>query len=346
MNRTTIRALMLATACCAVPALAADLTPILSNGPSLTDRQEHVAKAIALSFDVTLFGESDPQLAADLYADPSFKNHDVEEPSGAQNYANFFLKPKEYGNPNAMPRSGPKVPAARAITRLFTITDGDITMMAYPSADPGDPGGKFASNMMEVKNGRVAQWWFSGPSEGGSMGPPPGGAAPRRTAAAPAPTTPPPAPDYTQYYPVPGVPTAGMPVIINVGTGTRAERDANKQLVTDFFNSFFNNNDSSAAQYLSPDLKCHVTGCAQGADFAAFATRNKATVTSADTSKVLFLLAEGNLVDIGFPVYVDGDPGGWYTQNLVRVENGKITEWWYSSRARGAPRRRWKMPAT
>ena len=329
--------LLLAFALCARAALAADMTPILSTGPTLTDRQEHVMKAVALSFDRTLFGESDPQLAADLFADPSFKNHDVEEPSGAQDYANFFLKPKEYGNPNGRPRTGTKAPTAAGITRLFTITDGDITMMAYPSANPGDPGGTFASNMMEVKHNRVTQWWFSGPSEGGVMGGPP--------PAAPAPPAPRPVPDYTRFYPIPGVPTAGMPVIINVGAASAAERDANKRLVAGFFDDFYNHGDVSAAsRTLSPDLKCHVTGCPQGAGFASFASANKAKVTSADTSKVLFLLAEGNLVDIGFPIYVDGDPGGWYTQNLIRVENGKVTEWWYSSRAPGAPRRRWKMP--
>ena len=337
MHRPIILTALLAAAFYATAAVAADLTPIISNGPPLTDQQEHVVKAVALSFDRTLFGESDPQLAADLFADPNFVNHDIEEPSGAQNYANFFLKPKEYGNFDSRPRSGPKVPAPGAITRLFVVTDGDITMMAYPSGGIGDPGGQFGSNMMEVKNNRVTQWWFSGPSEGG---PPPG-------AVRAAPTGPSKPPDYSQYYPVPGAVTAGMPTLINDGTATPEVRDANKKIVTDFFNAFFNNgNTAAAAQYLSPELKSHIAGTPQGAAFADFAAKNKAKVTSADTSKVLFLLAEGDLVDIGFPVPFDGDPGAWYTQNLLRIENGKITEWWYSSRAPGAPRYKWKLPAT
>jgi len=338
MHRPLMRAAILAAGLTTTAALAADLTPIIPAGPTLTDQQEHVKKAVALSFDRTLFGESDPQLAADLFADPNFINHDIEEPSGAQDYANFFLKPLEYGNPDKHPRNGPKVAAAGAITRLFVVTDGNITMMAYPSAGIGDPGGQFGSNMMEVKNNRVTQWWFSGPSEGG---PPPG------SAPAAAPTGPRKQPDFTPYYPVPGTVTAGMPTVINDGTATPDQRAANKKLVTDFWNAFFNQgNTAAAARYLSPDLKSHVPNTPQGTAFADFATKNKATVTSADTSKTLFLLAEGNLVDIGFPVPFDGDPGAWYTQNLVRVENGKITEWWYSSRAPGAPRYHWKKPTT
>jgi predicted SnoaL-like aldol condensation-catalyzing enzyme len=255
--------------------------------------------------------------------------------------------PKKYGNFDVRPRGQPKVAAAGAITRLFVVTDGDMTMMAYPSGGIGDPGGQFASNMMEVKNDRVAQWWFSGPSEGG-MAPAPAAFAqkPAAAPAAAAPTSAPKPPDYSQYYPTPGAVTADMPTLINNGTGTRAERDGNKKLVAAFFDEFFNKGHTAvAAQYLSPALKSHIAGTPQGADFAAFAAQSKVKVTSADTSQVLFELAEGNVVNIGFPVPYNRDPGAWYTQNLVRVENGKITEWWYSSRAPGGPRYIWKKPA-
>jgi hypothetical protein len=82
MNRHAFRALILASSFSTAAVYAADMTPLLSNGPALTPQQEHVAKAVALSFDRTLCGESDPQLAADLFAAPNFVNHDVEEPSG------------------------------------------------------------------------------------------------------------------------------------------------------------------------------------------------------------------------------------------------------------------------
>lgn len=33
-----------------------------------------------------------------------------------------------------------------------------------------------------------------------------------------------------------------------------------------------------------------------------------------------------------------GDPGAWYGQNLLRVKNGKIVEWWFSGYPAGSGR--------
>ena len=88
-------------------AAAADMKPILSNGPARSLTEERANKAMGLMLHRTLIAEGDPQLAADMVMCPQFINHDVEEPSGAQNFANFFLKPKEFQNPNAQPSRPP-----------------------------------------------------------------------------------------------------------------------------------------------------------------------------------------------------------------------------------------------
>ncbi len=330
-------------------ALAADMTPILSNGPGRSDREEYANKAMGLLLHRTLFAEGDPQLAADIIMSANFVNHDLDESSGAENFAQFFLQPKKFNNPSPNAASTPRSSTAAQLTRLFSVTDGDITMMAYPGGDDdGDPGEQFASNMFETKQGKVTQWWFSGPTQGGTMmaGPPPnaqgmaaagagappagappaGAAAPAGMAAgAPAPR------DFTKFYPKAGNTIVGMPMVIPNGTATRAERDANKKLVTEFFDEFFNKkNYAVASKYLSAELKSHVKGSSQGNAFVEFAKSNPAKVTAPKTDQVLFLLADGELVDIGWPRVINGDPGAWYGQNLLRVKGGKIVEWWYS----------------
>lgn len=324
---------------------AADMTPLLNNGPAVSERQEYDNKALGLLFHRTLFAEGDPQLAADLLMDPNFINHDVEEASGAQGFANFFLNPTEYHNPNPTRSSGPHAAPPAALMRLFVVTDGDLTMMAYPTREPDlDPGARFGSNMFETQHGRVTQWWYSGPTNfdpaargAAPAGAPPAAAAAGAPAPAPMPQTP---PDYSRWYPQSGTTVVSMQAVIPQGAVTsRAERDANKKLVASFFDAFFNQKNYAAAQsYLSSDLKSHVIGSSQGGAFADYARSNRAKVTAEKTDSVLFLLAEGELVDIGWPVPHNGDPGAWYAQNLLRVKNGKITEWWYSGYPNGSPR--------
>jgi predicted SnoaL-like aldol condensation-catalyzing enzyme len=81
----------------------------------------------------------------------------------------------------------------------------------------------------------------------------------------------------------------------------------------------------------------HVDGAPSGAAFARFARDNRAKVTAPDTRKFLFLMGEGDIVLVGFPVELLGDPGAWYAQNILRVKDGKITEWWYSGYPEGKP---------
>ncbi|MGC3982191.1 MAG: hypothetical protein QM808_13120 [Steroidobacteraceae bacterium] len=353
-------------------AVAADMTPILSNGPGRSEREEYANKALGLLFHRTLFSEGDPQLAADLIMSANFINHDKDEAAGGENFAQFFLNPEKFKNPTPNRSSGPHTADANALTRLYSVTDGDITMMGYAGMGAGDPGARFGSNMFETKQGRVTQWWWSGPTNtdmpamtegmnagaaaggmaaggapgaapgaapGGAPGAAPGGAAPGAAGgmAAGAPASTP--TDFTKFYPEKGITIVGMPMVINNGKASRAERDANKKLVSEFFDEFFNKkNYAVASKYLADNLINHSENQPAGKDFAAYAQKNQDKVTAPKTDQVLFLLADGELVDIGWPSPRYGDPGAWYGQNLVRVKNGKIVEWWFSGYPTGKGR--------
>ncbi|MFT3906753.1 MAG: hypothetical protein QM718_10655 [Steroidobacteraceae bacterium] len=329
---------------------ATDLTPILSNGPARSEREERANKAMGLMLSRTLFSEGDPLLAADIVMDANFVNHDVEEPSGADNFAGFFITPEKYGNPGGSRSSGPKAAAPTALRRLFIITDGDLTMMAYPTQG-GDPGRRFASNMMETKRGRVTQWWFSGPTQedrsalaGKPIAPLPSAPPPAKApAAASAAAQPKPAatpPDFTQWYPESGNTTVSMQSVIPLGAPTsREQRDANKKMVVEFLDAFFNRKDDSAAtRYLAADLRNHGENQPSGESFARFARANPDKVAPSRVDSLLFTIAEGELVAVGYPAPINGDPGAWYAQNLFRVRDGKIVEWWYSGFPYGSPR--------
>lgn len=349
---TALLALLIGSA-----AIAADMTPILSNGPGRSDREEYANKALGLLFHRTLFAEGDPQLAADLIMSPNFINHDKDEASGAENFAQFFLQPEKFKNPSPMRSTGPHTADANALTRLYSVTDGDITMMAYAGMGTGDPGARFGSNMFETKQGKVTQWWWSGPTNTDMAMMPPAegmnagatgmaGAAPGAPAgpsaaaaggmAAGAAATP---TDFTKWYAEKGITIVGMPMVINNGKATRAERDANKKLVTEFFDEFFNKkNYAVASKYLAENLINHSADQPSGKDFVAYAQKNQDKVTAPKTDQVLFLLADGELVDIGWPSPRFGDPGAWYGQNLLRVKGGKIVEWWFSGYPTGKGR--------
>jgi predicted SnoaL-like aldol condensation-catalyzing enzyme len=294
---------------CSLPAPAAPL----SDGPASTPAQEQASKLTTLNFELTLFGDRDPQKAADRYLATDFRNHDVEQPSGAQAFANYFLKSAEHGNSD--PRiSRPGI----ALHPLFAITDGDLTMTADANGGPGDPSARFTSSVMEIRNGRVTQMWQSGPV-GVDLAPPPG--------------------NQTKWFASPGEAFGPIRVIVPNGAASRAQRDANKQLVEDFIQNFFGKGDAKAAtQDLAPDIKSHVPGVPSGPDFAVIARKHQEKVASPDVEHELFALADGELVAVGFQVPYAGDLGARYAQIIVRVQGGTITEWWYSGYPSGHPR--------
>ncbi|HTP40176.1 MAG TPA: hypothetical protein VMI92_11450 [Steroidobacteraceae bacterium] len=278
--------------------------------------------------------------------DRNFIQHDVEEPSGSVEFLAFFSQPGGPPGPNggsrtpanaalkaaadaaraagqplpeAPPRAAP--PRNGPVTRLAVLTDGNLTMMIYPTSIGGDPGAVFGSNLFETRDGKITQEWYSGPT---FTSPPNTG-------------TPAPAPDYTQWYPAPFAQIANVQVLVPIHPASRAQRDANRRLVARFWQSFFVQKKASAGRYLAADLKNHLKDQPSGAAFAAYARQHPEQVTAPDPKQVLFMIADGDMVDIGFPVPMLGDPGAWYAQNLVRVKDGRIVEWWYSGFPTGAP---------
>lgn len=312
--------------------------PLLSNGPPRTQVQEEANKTTALTWHRNIMG-GDRALGLSL-TERNFVQHDVEEPSGSLEFVAFFTQPGGPPGPDGGSRSpanaalkaqadaakaaGQSVPATpprpaapvTVQTRLFAITDGDLTLWAYASRG-GDPGRFFGSNLAEVKNGKVTQEWYSGPTF----------SLPADTKAA----------DPTQWYPGPYKQIANVQFAISSNQTTTAQRDANKKLVSDFWDAFFVRKDVAAAQYLSPNLRNHSDGQPSGSAFVDFARQNSSVVTAFKMDKPLFVMGDGDLVAIGFPVELLSDPGAWYAMNLVRVKEGKIVEWWYSGYPSGHP---------
>lgn len=320
------------------PSMALGAKPLLNNGGERTQRQEDFTELTALTWHRNIMG-GDRVLGLSL-TDRNFIQHDVEEPSGSVEFVEFFAQPGGPPGPDGGARSpanaalkaqaeaakaaGKPLPATppRPITplalqtRLFAITDGDLTLWAYASRG-GDPGQFFGSNLAEVKNGKVTQQWYSGPTF----------SVPADTKAA----------DPAQWYPGPYAQVANVQFVVPINAASMAQRDANKKLVGDFWDAMFVRKESTAAQYLSPNLRNHIANQPSGAEFASFARQNPGKVTAPQIDRPLFVMGEGDLVAIGFPVELLSDPGAWYAMNLVRVQDGKIVEWWYSGYPQGHP---------
>jgi predicted SnoaL-like aldol condensation-catalyzing enzyme len=326
--------------CCAsLPVVAVAAKPILANGPARTQAEEDANENTAFTWHRNVMG-GDRALALTM-TDRKFIQHDVEEPSGSEEFIAFFAQPggppgpnggvrsaanaalkaqaeadKAAGKPIAMSPGRPE--AAKTLqTRLAAITDGDLTMGIYASRG-GDPGKAFGSNLYETKNGKVTQEWYSGPT----FTAPPGTTAPT---------------DYSQWYAPPYRQVANIQFLVPINSTTRAQREANKKLVSEFWEKFFTKKKDVGGKYLAADLRNHSDGQPSGAAFAAYARQNTDQVTAPDTHRTLFLMGEGDLVLIGFPVTLLDDPGAWYAQNMVRVKDGKIVEWWYSGFPTGTP---------
>jgi predicted SnoaL-like aldol condensation-catalyzing enzyme len=293
---------------------AAPPPPTLPTGQPRPQPQENADQRIARAFRQAACGPLAARAAAGRFLATDFRNHNVEQPSGAQTYVGYLTKPAEYGNPNP-----PSAAAVAPSAPLFAITDGNLTMLA-PPGPAADPGARFAANLIELQNRHVTQIWYSGP-------------ATADPAAAPLPD------DPSACFP------AAAPPLVPTGAATADQRAANKQRVAQFIQDFFvDGNTGVAARVLAPNLASHVPGVPSGRDFAAIARKHQDRVVAPNPAQPLFVLADGELVDIGFPVAYASDPGAWFAQTIVRVQNGKITEWWYSGYPAGHPRHAWKMP--
>lgn len=340
MNNKAIKTVAVTLMLAGQLALAAP-RPILSSGPMLSEAQEAANELGVLRWHRNVMG-GDRNLALSLM-DRNFIQHDVEEPSGSEEFLGFF---SQVGGPpgtnggdrspayarikadyDAARAAGQPWPAAaareprpmNAQTRLFGITDGQLSVWAYTSRG-GDPGRFFGGNMARMIAGKVVEEWYSGPTFN-------------------VPADVPTVSDFSAWYPLPYREVAEVKVqyLLSAAITSRAQREANKKLVADFVDEFFNRQRDVAATVLAPNLVTHIEGIPAGMRFAEYARALPDKVTSRDTSRTLFLLSQGDLVAIGFPVTLLGDPGAWYAMNLARVRGGKIVEWWYSGYPVGSP---------
>lgn len=137
-------------------------------------------------------------------------------------------------------------------------------------------------------------------------------------------------------------------ILIPSGKKDSAQEEANRALVLDFWNNFFSGKTDQWAKWLSPDFVNHDPYEPSGGEaFAKFVKGNErggapqsanaqqqgmapaAPATSAAPSRDrLFLMADGDLVLIVYPGSNKDDLTEDVHGNIVRVYNGKITDWW------------------
>ncbi len=126
-------------------------------------------------------------------------------------------------------------------------------------------------------------------------------------------------------------------VLIPSGQKNSATEEANRALVLDFWANFFSGHTDQWRQWLSPDFVNHDPFEPNGGQaFADFVGANDRARGPAPGGKAppkrsadrLFVLADGDLVEVIYP----GDNAQDITENvhgnIVRVKDGKITDWW------------------
>jgi predicted SnoaL-like aldol condensation-catalyzing enzyme len=136
-------------------------------------------------------------------------------------------------------------------------------------------------------------------------------------------------------------------ILIPSGKKDSAREEANRALVLDFWNNFFSGKTDQWAKWLSPDFVNHDPYEPSGGEaFANFVKGNAGggsppPAASGPTPAVgmqgepparsndrLFLMADGDLVLIVYPGSNQQDLTEEVHGNIVRVYNGKITDWW------------------
>lgn len=134
-------------------------------------------------------------------------------------------------------------------------------------------------------------------------------------------------------------------ILIPSGTKNSKIEEANRQLVLDFWREFFNEmKTESWPKYLSADFVNHDPYEPSGGQaFADYIKGNNAKFNrKAGLEKErLFVLADGDLVMIVYPGQNKEDLTDNIHGNIVRVKDGKITDWWLvgsSGRPANAPK--------
>jgi len=138
-------------------------------------------------------------------------------------------------------------------------------------------------------------------------------------------------------------PTPPPVVYVPSGAPDVAKQAANKQLVLDWLHDFWQGGDfANWPKYMTPDFRNHdprepSVGAQALVDWlrARMATSKRPMKFPQPDHPHMFLIADGDLVFVG------GDPStekkGYDSSmnfsniagNIIRIENGKIAEWWY-----------------
>ena len=126
-------------------------------------------------------------------------------------------------------------------------------------------------------------------------------------------------------------------VLIPSGKKDSSKEEANRALVLDFWNNFFSGKTDQWAKWLSPNFVNHDPYEPSGGEaFAKFVKGNErgGAPQATDTAPAvpprdrLFLMADGDLVLIVYPGSNKEDLTEDVHGNIVRVIDGKITDWW------------------
>ena len=133
------------------------------------------------------------------------------------------------------------------------------------------------------------------------------------------------------------VSAAQAAVLIPSGAKNPATEEANRALVLDFWANFFSGHTDQWAKWLAPDFVNHdpfePNGGKAFADFVAANARRAPPAASQKASPPrakdrLFVMADGDLVLVVYPGDNPQDVTENVHGNIVRVKNGKITDWW------------------
>jgi len=124
--------------------------------------------------------------------------------------------------------------------------------------------------------------------------------------------------------------TAAATTEMNTNDGNQAQLEANKKLVTDFYQSLYGDKDSTAIdKYIADDIKQHNPILKDGKQWLKDALRPFLENPNIQKTKIEIphMAADGDMVWL---LAKDVAPNGkvFARVNIFRVENGKIAEAW------------------
>lgn len=131
-------------------------------------------------------------------------------------------------------------------------------------------------------------------------------------------------------------------VIIPSGKKDAKKEEANRQLVLEWFDDFWNNgNFDNWPKYMDPNFRNHdpaepAVGAQALVDWLNARSKESGRGKPApkDPYAKLFVMADGDLVFVSHMPNINMDPNidpaKTFAGNILRVKNGKIVEWWFT----------------